>query len=233
MKREEEKRSNPEQRTVFEKQLMKLYNAVTLYQRLKYTLQPEGVDNWSQELAQFQKNIGPARVAARVGENGQPTDQEALQRIAGPFKQMQEMARFGYALIVPPLNPEASRDSWQNLGNALLESARGDEFPTPLMDFTAMATAYRSKNATEFNRAVDDYKAWLAPQFAKEVKKGRAEFYYNDVKAFLHATIMYIFALVLAALRFVDHDRDSGRLESLRRSAYYIIMLAGLCIPSA
>jgi len=26
-------------------------------------------------------------------------------------------------------------------------------------------------------------------------QKGRAEFYYNDVKAFLHATIIYIFAL--------------------------------------
>ena len=50
----------------------------------------------------------------------------------------------------------------------------------------------------EFNRAVAGYQAWLAPQFAKEVGKGRAEFYFNDVKAFLHATIIYIFAFVLA-----------------------------------
>lgn len=226
LKREEEKRSTSEQRTVFEKQLMKLYNAVTLYQRLKYTLQPEGVDNWSQELVEFQKNIGPARVAARAGENGQNTEQEALQRIARPFKQMQEMAQFGYALIVPPLNSEASRDSWQNLGNALLESARGDEFPVPVRDFAAIATAYRNKNADEFNRSVDDYKAWLAPEFPKELKKGRAEFYYNDVKAFLHATIMYIFALVLAAFALLTMTAIPGISEILRRSAYYIIILA-------
>ncbi len=226
LKREEQNRSSAERRTVFEKQLMKLYNAVTLYQRLKYTLQPEGVDNWSQELVEFQRNIGPARVAARAGENGQSTDQEALQRIARPFKQMQEMAQFGYALIVPPLDPEASRDSWQNLGNALLESARADEFPAPITDFAAIATAYRNRDATQFNRAVDDYKGWLAPGFAKELKKGRAEFYYNDVKAFLHATIMYIFALVLAAFALLTMTAVPGISEMLRRSAYYIIILA-------
>jgi cytochrome c-type biogenesis protein CcsB len=226
LKREEENRSSAERRTVFEKQLMKLYNAVTLYQRLKYTLQPEGVDNWSQELTEFQKNIVPARAAAHASENGQAADQEALQRIAGPFKEMQEMARFGYALIVPPSDPEASRDSWQNLGNALLESARGDEFPAPITDFAAMATAYRNKDAAGFNRAVDDYQAWLAPQFAKEVKKGRAEFYYNDVKPFLHATIMYIFALVLAAFALLTLTAVPGVSETLRRSAYYIIILA-------
>jgi cytochrome c-type biogenesis protein CcsB len=226
LKREEENRSSAEKRTVFEKQLMKLYNAVTLYQRLKYTLQPEGVDNWSQELAEFHRNIAPARAALHSGENGQSMDQELLQRISKPFQELQQMARFGYALIVPPLDPETSRDSWQNFGNALLESAHTDQLPVPLTDFAAMATAYRNKDATEFNRAVDDYKAWLAPNFAKEVKKGRAEFYYNDVKAFLHATIMYIFALVLGAFALLTMTTIPGVSETLRRSAYYIIILA-------
>src|SRR5260370_110854 len=97
-KREEEKRATAEQRTVFEKQLMKLYNAVTLYQRLKYTLQPESVDNWSQELAEFQKNIGAARDAQKAGQNGENLDQELLTRINRPYQEVEQMARFGYAL---------------------------------------------------------------------------------------------------------------------------------------
>ena len=228
LKREEDHRSGSEQRTVFEKQLMKLYNAVTLYQRLKYTLQPEGVDNWSQELADFQKNLGPARLVARASENGQPVEQEALQKINKPFHDFEDMSRFGYALIVPPSDPEASRDNWQNAGNSLLESARADQFPVPLLDFAAMSTAYRNRDASGFNRAVDDYKSWLTPKFAKEVKKGRAEFYFNDVKAFLHATIMYIFALVLGGVALLTLTLAPDISETLRRSAFYIIMLAGL-----
>jgi len=63
--------------------------------------------------------------------------------------------------------------------------------------YAAMASAYRQKDPSAFNAAIENYKSWLVPQFHKELKKGRAEFYYNDVKAILHATIIYIFALVL------------------------------------
>lgn len=226
LKREEEHHVSADQRTVFEKQLMKLYNAVTLYQRLKYTLQPEGVDNWSQELVEFQKNLGPARVAARASENGQPVDQEALQKINKPFHEFEDMSRFGYALIVPPSVPEASRDNWQNAGNSLMESARAEQFPVPLTDFAEMATAYRAKNPSDFNRAVDHYTNWLKSGFTKEVKKGRAEFYYNDVQAFLHAIIMYIFALVLACVALLTLTVVPSFSDTLRRSAYYIIILA-------
>src|SRR6266850_2089670 len=86
LKREEAKHSSPEQRTVFEKQLMKLYNAVTLYQRIKCTLQPEGEDNWSQQLADFQKNIAAARAVQQAGQNGENLDQELLQRINKPYQ---------------------------------------------------------------------------------------------------------------------------------------------------
>ena len=56
-----------EQQTTFQKQVSKLANAVMLYQRLKVTLQPEGVDDFAQELAEFWKNLP----AARDGRAGQ------------------------------------------------------------------------------------------------------------------------------------------------------------------
>ena len=85
-KREKDKLSTPEQRTVFEKQLMKLYNAVTLYESLKYTLQPEGMDDFVTELAEFQKNAGPGLIAWRAHEAREDYDQEAVRRIAAPLK---------------------------------------------------------------------------------------------------------------------------------------------------
>lgn len=226
LKREEEHRGNAEQRTVFEKQLMKLYNAVTLYQRLKCTLQPEGADNWPQELAEFQKNIKAARAAQNAGQNGENLDQDLLQKINKPYQEIEQMARFGYALIIPPADPEASRDNWQNAGSSILDSARADQFPTPVSDFTVMAAAYRARNAADFNRAVDHYSDWLKSGFTKELKKGGAEFYYNSVNAFLHCIIMYIFALVLACVALLTFTVAPNVSETLRRSALYVIILA-------
>src|SRR5215469_6744930 len=57
-----------EQQTTFQKQVLKLANAVTLYRRLKFTLEPEGAENFSRELVEFQKNITPAQAAAKASE---------------------------------------------------------------------------------------------------------------------------------------------------------------------
>jgi cytochrome c-type biogenesis protein CcsB len=224
--REDKKASTPEQRTVFENQVMKLFNAVSLYRRLKFTLQPEGVDDFSGEIVEFQRNLGPARAAAQASQDGKKFDEDAIRRMAGPLQAFQMMADFGYALVVPPANPAMRREQWQNAGAALIESARSEELNPGVTNLAAIATAYRAKNAEAFNQAVAGYQAWLSPRFDKELNKGRAEFFYNDIKAFLHAMIIYLFAFVLACGALLTRAVMPGLSEALRRSAFYIIILA-------
>ena len=177
----------------------KLANAVSLYQRLKVTLQPEGADDFAQELAEFQKNLGPARAAAQASESGKDFDKQALQRIAEPVQEFQLMAQFGYPLTVPPLNPGDAPDHWQNMGASLLESGAPPTLHPAVTNFAAMATAYHQHKPESLQpRRGQLTSAWLTPTFPKELTKGRAEFYFNDVKPFLHAMIIYLFAFVLA-----------------------------------
>jgi cytochrome c-type biogenesis protein CcsB len=217
-----------EKETAFQKQVAKLANALSLYQRLKVTLQPEGVDDFAQELADFQKNLSPAQVAAQASERGKPFDKEALQRIAGPLQTFQLMARFGYPLTVPPLTSGEGRDHWQTMGASLLESGHAAEFHPAATNFAAMATAYHQHKPEAFNSAVAAYRQWLTPAFGPELKKGRAEFYYNDVKPFLHAMIIYLCAFVLAWGALLTFSLAPNLSESLRRSAFYLVILAGL-----
>jgi len=215
-----------EQRNTFQKQLLKLANAMMIYQRLKYTLQPEGAHDWSKELSDFLKDLGPARLAARASETGKEPDNAALAKLAGAVEHFRMMASFGYPLTVPPQEPGASRDDWKTTGTSLVETAPSGQFHPAVTQFAAMATAYHHERPEEFNRAVEDYRAWLATDFGKELKKGRAEFYYNDVKAFLHATIMYICALVLAGIAILTFGTFPLVSETARRSSYYIILVA-------
>ena len=214
--------------TTFQKQVSKLANALSLYQRLKVTLQPEGVEDFAQALVDFQKNLGPAQVAAQASESGKPFDKEALARIAGPLEAFQLMARFGYPLTVPPLTAGEARDHWQTLGASLLEAGHSAEFHPAATNLVAMGSAYRQHKPEAFNAAVAAYQQWLAPTFERELRKGRAEFYYNDVKPFLHAMIIYICAFVLAWGGLLTFSVAPGLSESLRRSAFYLVILAGL-----
>ena len=66
-----------ETRTTFQKQVVKLSNAVMLYRRLKYTLQPEDAENWSAEVAGFQRDLIPARKAAQSGQGDEKENRGA------------------------------------------------------------------------------------------------------------------------------------------------------------
>ena len=217
-----------EDQTTFQKQVGKLANALSLYQRLKLTLQPEGAEDFAQQLADFQKNLGPAEVAAQASEAGKPFDKEALQRIAEPLQEFQLMAKFGYPLTVPPLDPGEARDHWLTMGASLLESGHAATLHPAVTNFAAMATAYRQQKADSFNRAVAGYTEWLTPQFQKALTKGRAEFYFNSVKPFLHAMIIYLCAFVLACGALLTLAATPNLSEALRRSAFYLVILAGL-----
>jgi cytochrome c-type biogenesis protein CcsB len=217
-----------EDQTTFQKQVEKLANALSLYQRLKVTVQPEGTDDFAQELADFQKNLGPARVAAKASESGKEFDKQALQRIAQPVQEFQLMARFGYPLTVPPLNPGEAPEHWQTMGASLLDTDHAGMLHPAVTNFAAIATAYRAQKPENFNQSVATYKAWLTPQFQKALRKGRAEFYFNSVKPFLHAMIIYLFAFVLACSGLLTLTVAPSLSESLRRSAFYLVVVAGL-----
>jgi cytochrome c-type biogenesis protein CcsB len=227
LKREEEKTSTPEQRTVFEKQLMKLFNAASLYQRLKVTFQPEGAENFAREITDFQKDLPAAQAAAQASEGGKDFSKDAIARMAQPLQDFKLMAEYGYARVVPPLHRQAAGD-WQNVGQCLMDSAHNNGVHPAATYLAAMATAYRQEKPDDFNRALADYQAWLQPRLEREVSKGRAEFYFNDVKPFLHATIIYIFALLLAGGAILSVALMPGLSESLRRSAFYLLILGGL-----
>jgi cytochrome c-type biogenesis protein CcsB len=217
-----------EDQTTFQKQVGKLANALALYQRLKLTLQPEGAEDFVKQLADFQKNLGPAQLAAQASEAGKPFDKEALQRIAEPLQEFQLMAKFGYPLTVPPLNPAEARDHWLTMGASLLESGHAATLHPAVTNFAAMATAYRQQKPDSFNRAVASYTEWLTPQFQKALTKGKAEFYFNSVKPFLHAMIIYLCAFVLACGALLTLAATPNLSEALRRSAFYLVILAGL-----
>src|SRR5579859_7182848 len=147
-----------EDQTAFQKQVVKLANAVMLYQRLKVTLQPEGVDDFARELKDFLKDLGPAQAAAQASEGGKQFDREALERMAQPLQDFQMMAKYGYPLVVPPRNP-AQKEQWQSAGSSLLESARQGAINPAVSSFAAMMTAYRQDKPAEFNQGLADYRS--------------------------------------------------------------------------
>jgi ABC-type transport system involved in cytochrome c biogenesis permease subunit len=214
-------------RTPFQKQVLKLQHALVLYQRIKNSLQPTGTENFAAELADFEKSLGPGVAAWRAREAGAEYDTNLLARFVGPLGRYSDMANFAYPLIAPPSRPDQPRDQWVNAGVALMESIRAGELHPAMKFYASMTDAWQRGQSAQFNQAVADYRAWLTQnRWDREVRKARAEYYFNRVQAFLHSTIIYVCAFVLACGALLMVASAPSLAESLRRSAAWLVALS-------
>jgi cytochrome c-type biogenesis protein CcsB len=213
-------------RTSFERQLMKLYSAVTLYQRLQVSLKPLKTDDFAAELSEFEKSMGPGVAAVRAREAGQAYDQEAFDKFLGFMSGYEAVSRFALPLVVPSPHPEQGRNDWQNLGAGLMDALHHDGVPPAARYYAAMVTAYRADQPEAFNQAVTDYRGWLAERFAPELSKAGWEFFFNRLQPFYRAMVIYVLALVLVLVSLLAFALAPALSETLRRSGFWLIALA-------
>ncbi|MEI7732153.1 MAG: cytochrome c biogenesis protein CcsA [Verrucomicrobiota bacterium] len=207
-------------RTPFEHQIMRLYNALMIYTRLKVSVKPEDSKDFAADLEQFKKAIGPGLAAAQAQEAKQTFDQkavDALMKYVQPYHRMQEAA---YPLIVPPLDPAKNRDGWANAGASLMETAQGGTVHPAMGFYAGLMSAYAKNDPAGFNRALADYNQWLTPNYQLELTKSHREFFFNHLQAFYKATVIYVVAFIFAIIALFNLT------EWLRRSAFNLVALA-------
>lgn len=214
------------QRSTYEKQMLKLGNAVMLYQRLRNSIQSERTKDFAQQIKDYPALRTAGLVAFRAQRAGEKFDEEALRNFAETAQGFEMVANLAYPRVIPPEDPTQPNTEWKNVGASLLDSIQTGTTPPAVAWYARMATAFSQGNSAEFNAALGEYRGWLEGKFSKDVLKGRAEFYFNQIKTFLHATIIYIFAFVLAGGALLTYGSMPNLFEALRRSSYYLICLA-------
>ncbi|HLP76934.1 MAG TPA: hypothetical protein VK327_08440, partial [Candidatus Paceibacterota bacterium] len=108
------------QRNTYEKQVLKLANAVFLYQRLKNSVEPEGTGDFAKMIADYKAALVPGLAAFRAQQTGETADKAALERFARAAQPFDELSNLAQPLIIPPANPETNRNGWKNIGAGLL-----------------------------------------------------------------------------------------------------------------
>lgn len=213
-------------RNPFERGVMKLHERLVLYMRLKNTLQPQDAKDWAAEVAEYKSLIEPGVAAVRAQQAGRTYDEAVFDKFVNYAQRFDVMSRFEPPLIVPPHHPEAPKDDWMRMGDALLEAARGEKLHSSVEFYGALASAYRKGDATAFNSKVGEYLASLKPEFTKQLSKANWEHFYNKMQSFYRAMVLYVLAFMLACFSWFNMSKW------LRTSAFWLIVV-GLVIHTA
>ena len=205
------------ERSAFQSAIVNLRNALLLYQRLKNSLQPEGAENFGNELQLFSRGIPDAAKAARQREGGEKFDQATLDRVAELMQRYQEMTELAYILPVPAAGE--SKD-WISLGQALLESLLAPDVHPIAKAYATLGDAYRAGDYRAFNEQVDQLRNRLAQEQPRATSRSSYEFLFNHTDPFTHSMTLYVLAFLLACISWMAWS------QPLNRTAFYLLLLA-------
>ncbi len=208
------------QRNAYEKAVIKIRDQMWLYAQLRNTVQPATADNWSQELADYEKLIPAGVEAAQAERAGQKYDQDVLRKFAAYVQQFSSMSQIQPPMVVPPADANAASEGWRRMGDALMDAMRDGQADPSVHAYAAMATAFQSGNVAEFNQQLAAYRSSLVPVLAPQLKKVRWEVFFNHMQPFYSAMALYVLAGVLVCLFWINLS------ETLRRTAVWLVIVA-------
>jgi ABC-type transport system involved in cytochrome c biogenesis permease subunit len=205
------------QRSSYQSAILNLRNGLSLYQRLKNSIQPEGAENFAAELQRFAGSVPSAAKAARERAMGEDFDKAKLDDVAEMIQRYERLSQMAYILAVPPFG---QNDQWHSVGDSLLRSIGIGEIHPIVTDYAVIGDAYRANDRALFNQHVQLMTGWFAKEQPNATKRAWFEFLFNRLQPFSQSMTLYVLAFLLACASWL------GGSSVLRRSAFYILLLA-------
>jgi len=205
------------QRSAYQSAILNLRNGLSLYQRLKNSIQPEGAENFTAELQGFASSVPGAATAARQRAMGENFDKAKLDDVAAMIQRYERLSEMAYVLAVPPNELD---DEWHSVGNSLLRSVRIGEIHPVVIEYAVIGDAYRANDQPLFNQHAQFVTDWFAREQPNTTKRSSFEFLFNRLQPFSQSMSLYVLAFLLACASWL------GWSSALRRSAFYILLLA-------
>ena len=199
------------QRSAYQSAILNLRNGLSLYQRLKNSIQPEGAENFTAELQSFESIVPGAAKAARQREMGENFDKAKLDDVAAMIQRYERLSEMAYVLAVPPLG---QNDQWHSVGDSLLRSVGTGEIHPIVNEYAIIGDAYRADDRMVFNQHVQLVTDWFAKEQPKATKRASFEFLFNRLQPFSQSMMLYVLAFLLACASWL------GWSSLLRRSAF-------------
>ena len=221
------------ERTPFDRAVMQLNNAWTLFMRLKNTLQPEDATDLNAELDEYLAGVKSARATLQARqEKGERLDDEAMAALLAPVRKYadryQAMARMEPPLIVPPQKHGDHEHSWRRTGEILFDAPQ-EGVPDMVRLFGRLGLAYRAGDSARFNETLEEYRTSLEKLgLTKELKKGAQESFFNQLLAFKRSMYVYIMAFLMVLLYWANLN-NIWRVTAVRLLVLgFVVHTAGL-----
>ncbi len=203
-------------RSPFQRDIIKLFERLTLYHRLSNSLEVKGTVGFKSQIDDLVKYIRPSPVPMNSGITA-----EALQSLGF-------LAETGYFLPIPPFPPNDDPLQWRKVGESLLTFLTNGKLHPAVATWATLAGSYAANDPATFNRTLDDYSAQLQRDLPRRVWKAKVESVFNQLQPFYSAMVIYVLIFILAAGSWLAWPQTLGRYALALLLLTFVVHSAGL-----
>ena len=203
-------------RSPFQRDILKLFERLSLYHRLENSLEVTGTKNFKSQVEDLEKNTRPSPVPMNTGITA-----EALQSLGF-------LAETGYFLPIPPFPPNDDPLQWHKMGESLLSFLTNGKMHPAVVSWATMATAFAANDPAAFNQALDHYSAELQRDLPGRVWKAKVESVFNQLQPFYSAMVIYVLIFILACASWLIWPQALGRYAFALLVVTFLVHSAGL-----
>jgi ABC-type transport system involved in cytochrome c biogenesis permease subunit len=235
---EEEKQKFGEvksKRSPFEKEIVRLQEKMTLYMRLKNSLQLErrlpGTESFKEEIQLFEKSVQLGLMAWKARQTGMEFNEEVLEGLRFFGARYMDLEKFAYMKLLPPTEAISDENSgpvdfdetkgdWMNMGEALISTIELGELPKDALKLADIALAYQENRPEDFNRLVLERIESVEKAYPVKMEKAEDESIFNRAQPFYRSSVMYVLVFLLCVFSWL------WARDTLNRSAFFVLMAA-------
>lgn len=212
----------PARRTTFEKQVVKLYSGLVVFQKLKNSLYPEEYGSLQTAITDLKANLGSGLEAFRAKESNKEFNQENLNKLVQTLQKWEMASQMAYPRLILVKELKQGNSQWLSHGEVVNQIIHNESLnlPRAIDAYIAMNVAYQKNDPNGFNKAVLDYQQWLATNFPEQFSKSKSESFFNNFAPFAKAREIYLLAFLFACISLFNLT------EWLRKSSFNILALA-------
>ena len=207
---------DPQLRSAFQRDIIKVFERLTLYHRLANSLEVTGTKNFQRQVEDLEKNIRPNPIPMQTGITA-----EALQSIAF-------LAETGYFFPIPPFPPNDDPLQWRKMGESLILFLGDGKMHPAVKAWATLATAYGANDPATFNQTLDKYSAELKQNLPRRVWKAKVESVFNQLQPFYAAMVIYVLIFILAAGSWLAWPQTLGRYAFVLLLVTFVLHSFGL-----
>jgi ABC-type transport system involved in cytochrome c biogenesis permease subunit len=220
--------TEPQVRNAFQREVIKLKDALLLYLKLKNSLQVEGSPDFGKEVAVFEQAIQPGMQALRDQDAGRESNAQALDLILRFTQRYQTVTQASYVFAFP--NPDApdAGGRWQHLGPALLGAIPARHVSESVKAYSQMVSTFRNNDPTGFNQALGEYRQYLSRMVPQELTRPKVEVFFNRSAPFVQAMALYGFVFLFGALSWLFWPQMLGKTAMILLVMAFLLHTLGL-----